>query len=648
VDSITWERVQLTFVLVFDDVAPEPEESRDEPIGEHEAIRSGDVRFILVDKGRELPVEAEHLGGNRYRIRINITQFVNRRQIPDGTWRFIALIGGNGAEVDEDEEIDEIAETDGVDAPGGGDEDQLEGPEEDEEPKEPEAATYSLEDVADLDDRSRVFLYDGNKTAFTVSFGYTEADDPPVLLMRTYQMFRGKGGKKPRGLKRLKALPKKVTSRKTKTKVLTKYYNAVRRLYPPDGTRILFASEQRQELGGNLLRIRDRMVERGLDTDFEFSYSFRVPTRESSNKQSTLRAVYLLARADYVFIDDFFALLDSVKLDPSTILTQVWHAGSGFKAVGYSRFGKYGSPKLQNAHRKYTYAITGSTHLVPVYAEVFGIEESAVVPTGLPRIDTFIDPVRTEQVTEDIYRQYPDLRDKKLILFAPTFRGRGIRDAYYPYDKIDFDALYEYCGEDTVVLFRMHHFVDEPTPIPEEYRDRMRDFSHFPNGNDLLHVVDLMITDYSSIIYEYSLLNRPMLFFAYDKDVYAATRGFHRDYIDTAPGKVVTTFDDLLTAMRDEDFEQWRRDQFLRENFDHVDTHSADRVIDWLILGKPIGTPVEGQADEDPVEASIEAAEQVTEAAEVAAAEAATAEAASAEAAADEDVEEPKLPDGQA
>jgi hypothetical protein len=157
-----------------------------------------------------------------------------------------------------------------------------------------------------------------------------------------------------------------------------------------------------------------------------------------------------------------------------------------------------------------------------------------------------------------------------------------------------------------------------------------------------------MITDYSSIIYEYSLLNRPMLFFAYDKDVYAATRGFHRDYIDTAPGKVVTTFDDLLTAMRDEDFEQWRRDQFLRENFDHVDTHSADRVIDWLILGKPIGTPVEGQADEDPVEASIEAAEQVTEAAEVAAAEAATAEAASAEAAADEDVEEPKLPDGQA
>ncbi|PWH06478.1 hypothetical protein DEO23_05775 [Brachybacterium endophyticum] len=524
-----------------------------------EQIESGAVEFIFVDKKKVQRAEATHLGGRDYEIRVNITRFNGRRQFPDGTWRLIPRVAGQRGK----------------------------------------AATYSLSDAERLPELSRVYMYDSNKTGYTISFGFSEAEDPPILLMRVYQLFRrAKKPKKPKLSTRIKRYPstlrKRLTSRKKKTETLTSFYSYVRS-HRPEGRkpRILFASEQRPRISGNLLRIRDRMIERGLDKDFEFTESFRIPS--TSDKRSTLRAVKLLAEADFVFIDDYFAMFDSLKLAKDCTIVQVWHAGSGFKAVGYSRFGNYGSPKLQNAHRRYTYAITGSKHLVPVYAEVFGIEEEAVVPTGLPRIDAFLDPERTERVKEDFYREHPDLHGKKLILFAPTFRGRGINDGYYDFDEIDFDALYEYCGDDAVALFRMHHFVSTPIPIPPEYADRLRDFSHFPDGNDLLHVVDLLITDYSSIIYEYSLLERPMLFFAYDKDVYATTRGFHRDYVETAPGKVCGTFDELISAMKDEDYEQWRREKFVRENFDHVDTHSADRVIDWLLLGRPIGSPVEGE-----------------------------------------------------
>lgn len=532
-------------------------QSRDQVVPTAAEAEAGAVEFVFVDKKRLLPADATHLGGRDYRIRINITNFSGRKQFPDGTWRIMPRI------------------------------DERRGP----------GATFDLNRASDLPDLSRVFMYDGNKTGYTVSFGFSEAEDPPVLLVRFYQLFRrAKKGKKSGPIRRAWTYPKRlrnrVMSRANKNKYLNKFYWYVRDHRPAGPPQILFASEQRPRISGNLLRIRDRMIERGLDTSFGISESFRVPA--TSNKKSTLRAVYELARADYVFIDDYFPMLDSLKLAKDCTIVQVWHAGSGFKAVGYSRFGNYGSPKLNNAHRRYTYAITGSKHLVPVYAEVFGIEEEAVVPTGLPRIDSFLDPERTDQVTEEFYRKYPDLKGKRLILFAPTFRGRGIRDGYYDYDQIDFDRLYECCGEDTVVLFRMHHFVSSQVPIPAEYAGRMRDFSDYPDGNDLLHVVDLMITDYSSIIYEYSLLKRPMLFFAYDKDVYSTTRGFHRDYVDTAPGKVCTSFDQLLAALRDEDFEEWRRDKFVAENFDHVDTHSADRVIDWLILGRPVGSPVEG------------------------------------------------------
>ena len=78
-----------------------------------------------------------------------------------------------------------------------------------------------------------------------------------------------------------------------------------------------------------------------------------------------------------------------------------------------------------------------------------------------------------------------------------------------------------------------------------------------------------------------------MLFLAYDKEIYAATRGFHRDYDQTAPGKVCTTIDELVKALQAEDYDLWKIEEFRRENFDAIDTHAADRVIDWLILGSP-------------------------------------------------------------
>jgi CDP-ribitol ribitolphosphotransferase / teichoic acid ribitol-phosphate polymerase len=191
-----------------------------------------------------------------------------------------------------------------------------------------------------------------------------------------------------------------------------------------------------------------------------------------------------------------------------------------------------------------------------VYAEAFGIEESAVIPTGRPRIDWFLDEARTTSFTQRFAADHPHLQGKRINLFAPTFRGSSYHTASYDYDLIDLDALYDACPPDTVVLFRMHHFDKESIEIPEMYRDRFFDFTRFPDGPGLLHVTDLLITDYSSIIYEFALLDRPMLFSAPDRAVYAATRGFHRDYEETAPGRVCETFDEVVRAIREGDFEQ--------------------------------------------------------------------------------------------
>lgn len=352
---------------------------------------------------------------------------------------------------------------------------------------------------------------------------------------------------------------------------------------------ILFASEMRPAIAGNLLRLRDRMYERGLGSKFDMRFSFR--TLDQVTPEGTAQLASEVAAADIILVDDYFPLLNKVTLRDDQKLIQVWHAGSGFKSVGYSRFGSYGSPRLTDTHRKYTFAICGSTHLVSVYAEVFGIPENAVIPTGLPRIDSFLDPIRSEHVKADFVKSYPELVGKTKILFAPTFRGEGARTAFYDYSRLDFDRIYEMCGDEYVFLMRMHHFIPGAPPIPEEYADRIFDFSHFPDGNDLLHSTDILITDYSSILYEFSLLDRPMLFYAYDKDLYSATRGFHRDYEEMAPGKVCTTMDELIESVESGNFEEWKIERFRDENFDHIDTNSSDRVIDQLIVYDPRDLP---------------------------------------------------------
>ena len=176
-------------------------------------------------------------------------------------------------------------------------------------------------------------------------------------------------------------------------------------------------------------------------------------------------------------------------------------------------------------------------------------------------------------------------------MFAPTFRGQGTRTARYDYARLDLAKLYQVCGRDTVILFRTHHYVTARIAIPIELSDRIYDVSDYSDIHGLLHCADMLITDYSSIVYEYSLLDRPMLFFAYDLDAYEATRGFHHSFKDTAPGKICRTVDDLVTAIRDEDYEMWKIERFRRDNVDVLDGTAADRVIDELILTDPRARP---------------------------------------------------------
>lgn len=356
---------------------------------------------------------------------------------------------------------------------------------------------------------------------------------------------------------------------------------------------VLFLSGQSEVPGGNLTAVRDRMRERGM-TGNAGNYKILECYRDrKAGWRSLLAAVHTIAAANYIFVDDYEPLLDYLLLDKRTVLTQLWHAGVGFKSSGYSRWGLPGGPAPFNCHRQYTYGVVGSKAVIPIFSEIWGINDEQVLPLGLPRIDRFLNQEHRLEAERIIREKYPMICRKKVILFAPTYRGSGKMDAAYPYEKIDFSVLYDLIGDDMVILFRMHPWVNEKVPIPEHMKDRMADAGDYPDINDLFYVTDLLITDYSSNICEFSLMQKPMLFYAFDEKEYASSRGFHRDYATYAPGRVCHSFEELVRAIRENDYAPEKAERCRKEQFDWYDTGASDRVIDRVLLGKEAGGDVD-------------------------------------------------------
>lgn len=347
------------------------------------------------------------------------------------------------------------------------------------------------------------------------------------------------------------------------------------------GNRIAFISGRRDEMGGNPAYVYDLIKDRD-DIDFKFLL-FSDPNGHSRIK-NIREFMHLYATSKVVIVDDYFRLLNLVNKREGVKLFQLWHACGAFKTFGFTRLGKKGGPKQEDInHRMYDCAIVSSQEIAKHYAEGFGLSDECIAATGIPRTDIFMDAQYAENVKKAFYEKRPQLRDKKIILFAPTFRGNGQMSAFYPLEAFNPAQLYESLGGEYAILIKLHPFCKERFEIDEKYKDFIIDLSEEDELNDLLFVTDLLITDYSSVIFEASLLDIPMLFYAYDLYEYISSRDFYYDFEGFVPGKIVFTESELISSIKAKDFEQEKVDGFKNKFFDSLDGKSSQRVADLIV-----------------------------------------------------------------
>lgn len=345
--------------------------------------------------------------------------------------------------------------------------------------------------------------------------------------------------------------------------------------------RISFISGRRDEIGGNEKYVYD-LIKNNKDIDFQFLMSTDLDRFTKGGKKRRFYQLY--ASSKIVIVDDYYNMLNTVEKRDDVTLFQLWHACGAFKTFGFSRLGKSGSPKQKSPnHRMYDYTIVSSADIVKYYAEGFGISDNKVLPTGIPRTDIFYDKEYALNIKTSFYEKYPTLKGKKLILFAPTFRGTGQKSAFYPLAAFDPNKMYEKIGTDYAILIKLHPFCNERYTIKAEYKDYIIDLSQEDELNDLLFVTDLLITDYSSCVFEASLLDIPMLFYAFDLYHYIADRDFYCDYESFVPGKMVFNQNQIAKAIINKDYEAEKVEPFKHKFFTEIDGKSSKRVADEIM-----------------------------------------------------------------
>lgn len=354
------------------------------------------------------------------------------------------------------------------------------------------------------------------------------------------------------------------------------FMNWIGRHRPVKQKYVTFFSNRRNDLTGNF-----EFVYNELKKDPELQFRFVLSEKETKQMRfmDFMRIGYYFGCSKVILVDDYLELMFMMERRTGTSLIQLWHACGAFKTFGYTRLGKEGGQRQDSPnHRNYDYTTVSSKEIARFYAEGFGLSLEKVVATGVPRTDVFFDEDYRSRVVKRFYDRYPKLKDKKILLFAPTFRGNGKNSGFYPVEQFNVNRLYEQLGKEYAIIIKHHPFTKERHKIKKEYADDIIDMSSNSELNDLLFITDLLITDYSSVVFEASLLDIPMLFYVYDLKQYVATRGFYYEFETFVPGKIVYEFEDIAPVIQAEDFHREKIDPFKRRFFDGLDGQSSKRT----------------------------------------------------------------------
>jgi len=366
---------------------------------------------------------------------------------------------------------------------------------------------------------------------------------------------------------------------------------------------IVFASYRGRSYSCSPKSIYQKVLNDPRFSEYKIVWAFRDPKKYSDNPEIK-RAILVeyeskqfyqyLAEAKYWILN--IRIPEHVFVRPEQIYVQTWH-GTPLKRLGcdldknnnllYTEADIF--EKYSREGRLVSYFLSPSPFASEKFVTAFNMDDQgksdAILEAGYPRNDDLVN--HTPEEAAEIRAKLGVPENRKVILYAPTWRdNQHDYKLGYVYDiNADFDALKAALSEEYVILFRAHYLVANQFNF-DRYSGFVYDVSGVDDINDLYLASDLLVTDYSSVFFDYANLNRPVVFYMYDLEQYRdETRGFYLS-LDELPGPIVRTESELVEAIRraalsdpvgDEKY------QAFRKKFTPLDDgRASDRVIDTV------------------------------------------------------------------
>lgn len=331
-----------------------------------------------------------------------------------------------------------------------------------------------------------------------------------------------------------------------------------------DENLVLFADAHHDELPDTMEEIYREVVNSGKTVkthflDFGKASGFTL-------LRAMLSFIKDYSHASAVFICDYYLPANSCKKRQETQVIQLWHACGGLKKFGSDASedipGFYKGNPLKNV----TLVTVSSPWCIPIYAGAMGLPKECVKALGVSRTDRYYRDSYNNTCRDKFYQQYPEVKGKKIILWAPTFRDNAANPTLVGADAID--ALQEALGDDWYVIKKLHPHLEGK--------------AGHSNCNlkteELLPVCDVMITDYSSILFEYLIYHKPLVLYAPDVETYNTGRGMYIDYYEI-PGTHVSDADKLLEAVQTATYDPVAASHFFDAYMSACDGHATARII---------------------------------------------------------------------
>ncbi len=333
------------------------------------------------------------------------------------------------------------------------------------------------------------------------------------------------------------------------------FYKLVKTFMPTDKSLIVFESGIGKQYADSPRNIYEEIVERKLNYRKVWVYNSNVRFSDPNTKKIKRLSpeyYYYLARAGYwINNQNFPSYLQKPK---GTTYIQTWH-GTPLKKMLFDIENIQGRTegyleRVHGATKNWDYLISPSEYASKAFRSAFRYE-GEMLEIGYPRNDLFFKE-GIEDISKKVKQKLDLPMDKKVILYAPTFRdNQTAGNNKFKFDlNMDLQSLKERLGDEYVLLMRMHVVISSKFKVEEELSDFVYNVSSYPDIQELYLISDILMTDYSSVMFDFANTGRPMLFFTYDLDEYKNDiRGFYMDFEQEAPGPLLFNTGDIIQAV---------------------------------------------------------------------------------------------------